>query len=114
MKGAAAHNPAVWESSSAVLREPLIWAAIAAFVGTTVGLAGTLSWLAWKGMLNTSTGPIPVPPLLASWAPPAGGILATLSLFGVCWLLGRGSWTVRAADRKSTRLNSSHANISYA
>jgi predicted ester cyclase len=98
MKGAAAHNPAVWASSSAVLREPLIWAAIAAFVGTTVGLAGTLSWLAWKGMLNTSTGPIPVPPLLASWAPPAGGILATLSLFGVCWLLGRGSWTVRAAS----------------
>jgi predicted ester cyclase len=47
-------------------------------------------------MLNTSTGPIPVPPLLASWAPPAGGILATLSLFGVCWLLRRESWIAKA------------------
>jgi predicted ester cyclase len=84
-------------SYSALFREPLSWAAIAAFVGTAVGLAGSLSWLAWEGMLNASTGPIPVPPSLASWAPPAGGVLATLSLFGVCWLLGRGSWTVRAA-----------------
>ncbi len=98
MKGAAAQDPAVRRFSSALLREPLTWAAIAAFVGTSIGLAGTLSWLAWEGMLNTSTGPIPVPPLLASWAPPAGGILATLSLFGVCWLLGRGVWTVRVAS----------------
>jgi predicted ester cyclase len=98
MKAAAAQDPAVRRFSSALLREPLTWAAIAAFVGTSIGLAGTLSWLAWEGMLNTSTGPIPVPPLLASWAPPAGGILATLSLFGVCWLLGRGVWTVRVAS----------------
>jgi predicted ester cyclase len=96
MKGAAAHDPAVRRFSSALLREPLTWAAIAAFVGTSVGLAGTLSWLAWEGMLNTSTGPIPVPPLLASWAPPAGGVLATLSLFGVCWLLRRESWIAKA------------------
>src|ERR687893_262251 len=96
MEAAAAHDPAVRRSSSALLREPLTWAAIAAFVGTSVGLAGTLSWLAWEGMLNTSTGPIPVPPLLASWAPPAGGILATLSLFGVCWLLRRESWIAKA------------------
>ena len=97
MKAAAAHDPAIRASSSAVLREPLTWAAITAFIGTTLGLAGTLSWLAWGSMLNTSTGPIPVPPLLASWAPPAGSILATLSLFGVCWPLRRESWTVRAA-----------------
>jgi predicted ester cyclase len=96
MEAAAAHDPAVRASSSALLREPLTWAAIAALVGTTVGLAGTLSWLAWEGMLNTSTGPIPVPPLLASWAPPAGGILATLSLFGVCRLLERESWIAEA------------------
>ncbi len=92
---AAGHDPEVQSSSSPILREPLTWAAIAALVGTTIGMAGTLSWLAWEGMLHTSTGPIPVPPLLASWAPPAGGILATLSLFGVRLLLGRESWTLR-------------------
>lgn len=95
MEVAAGHDPEVQSSYSPILREPLTWAAIAALVGTTIGMAGTLSWLAWEGMLHTSTGPIPVPPLLASWAPPAGGILATLSLFGVCLLLGRESWTVR-------------------
>ena len=92
---AAGHDPEVQSSSSPILREPLTWAAIAALVGTTISMAGTLSWLAWEGMLHTSTGPIPVPPLLASWAPPAGGILATLSLFGVCLLLGRESWAAR-------------------
>ena len=97
MEAAAARDPGVRASSSVLLRELLTWAAIAAFVGTTVSLTGTLSWLAWESRLSTSTGPIPVPPLLASWAPPTGSILATLSLFGVCWLLGRGSWTVRAA-----------------
>src|SRR5918997_4437092 len=93
---AAGHDPEVQSSSSPILREPLTWAAIAALVGTTIGMAGTLSWLAWEGMLHTSTGPIPVPPLLASWAPPAGGILATLSLFGVCRLLERESWIAEA------------------
>src|SRR5215211_9088266 len=97
MEVAAGHDPEVQSSYSLILREPLTWAAIAALVGTTIGMAGTLSWVAWEGMLHISTGPIPVPPLLASWAPPAGGILATLSLFGVCLLLGRGSWTVRVA-----------------
>ena len=96
MGAAAVHDLVVGASSSAVLRKPLTWAAIAAFIGTVAGLAGTLSWLAWEGMLHTSTGPIPVPPLLASWAPPAGGILATLSLFGVCWLLRRESWIAKA------------------
>src|SRR5918997_3049880 len=95
MEVAAGYHPEVQSSYSPILREPLTWAALAALVGTTIGMAGTLSWLAWEGMLHTSTGPIPVPPLLASWAPPAGGILATLSLFGVCLLLGRESWTAR-------------------
>jgi predicted ester cyclase len=76
----------------ALLREPLTWAAIAAQVGTTVALAGTFSWLAWESALNASSGPIPVPPWLASWAPPLGDLLATLSLLGAYRLLERRSW----------------------
>src|SRR3712207_7857438 len=50
------------------------------------------------------------------WAPPAaraldGGLSVTETLKRTVVSL---SWSVLAADRKSTRLNSSHANISYA
>jgi predicted ester cyclase len=79
-------------SYSALLQEPLTWAAIAGMVGTTVALAGTLSWLAWENTLSTTSGLIPVPPWLASWAPPLGDIVATLSLLGAYRLLGRRSW----------------------
>jgi predicted ester cyclase len=81
---------------SSLLREPLTWAAIAALVGTTVALAGTLSWLVWESALSASSGPIPVPPWLASWAPPTGDLLATLSLLGAYRLLGRRSWAAMA------------------
>src|ERR1035437_8505495 len=33
---------------------------------------------------------------------------------GSSWMIGDRSFDIDAADRKSTRLNSSHANISYA
>ncbi len=78
-------------SYAALLREPLTWAAIAALFGTTVALAGTLSWLAWESVLNASSGPIPVPPWPALWGPPSGDLLATLSLLGAYRLLGRRS-----------------------
>jgi hypothetical protein len=45
----------------ALLREPLTWAAIAALVGNTAALAGTLSWLAWESALSASSRPIPAP-----------------------------------------------------
>jgi predicted ester cyclase len=83
-------------SYSALLREPLTWAAIAALAGTTVALAGTLSWLAWESLLSASSGTIPVPPWLASWAPPSGDLLATLSLLGAYRLLGERSWAAVA------------------
>ena len=70
----------------------MTWAALAALVGTAVALAGTLSWLAWESLLSSSSGPIPVPPWLALWAPPSGDLLATLSLLGAYRLLGRRSW----------------------
>jgi predicted ester cyclase len=83
-------------SYSALLREPLTWAAIAALAGTTVALAGTLSWLIWESVISASSGPIPVPPWLASWAPPSGDLLTQFSLFGVYLLLARRSWTALA------------------
>ena len=82
---------------SALLREPLTWAAIAALAGNAVALAGTLSWLVWENALNASSGLISVPPWLASWAPPAGDLLATLSLLGVYRLLARTSRAALAA-----------------
>jgi predicted ester cyclase len=74
----------------------LTWAAILAFVGSAVALAGTLSWLGWQSVLSTSPGPIPVPPWLASWGPPFGDLLVTLSLLGAYRLLERRSWAAMA------------------
>ncbi len=65
-------------------------------VGSAVALAGTLSWLAWERIINASSGPIPVPPWLASWAPPSGDLLATLSLLGAFRLLAGRSWAAMA------------------
>src|SRR5215217_5505706 len=83
-------------SCSALLREPFTWAAIAALAGTAAALAGTLSWLIWESALSAASGPISVPPWLASWAPPTGDLLAMLSLFGAYRLLGRRSWAAVA------------------
>ena len=89
-------DPTVRASASALLREPLTWAALAALVGSAVALTGTLSWLGWESMLSTSPGPIPVPPWLASWGPPSGDLFATLSLLGAYRLLERRSWAAMA------------------
>ena len=82
MGAAATHDPAIRASPAALLREPLAWAALAAFLGSVMGLVGTFAWAAWEG--------------LALWAGPSGGLLAALSLLGVAPLLGRGSWAARA------------------
>ena len=81
MEAVPAPNPALRVSPLALMRQPLAWAAMAAFLGSAVGLAGTFSWAVWTG----TTG--------GHWATLApGGLLAALSLFGVASLLGRRSW----------------------
>src|SRR5215212_1002245 len=73
-----AHDPLLRVPHLALSHQSLAWAALASFLGSAVGLAGTFSSSSW--------------PL---WAAPLGGLLATLSLFGVASLLGWGSWAVR-------------------
>ena len=98
VEAAAIPDPTVRASPAALLREPLAWAALTAFVGSGVGLAGTFAWATWEVSLGAyePLGPVPSPPLLASWGAPAGGLLAALSLLGVAAVLGRRSWTGRA------------------
>src|SRR2546427_5279163 len=45
---------------------------------------------------------------------PLGAAAAKFREFLVDQRRGRGGWSVRGSDRKSTRLNSSHSQISYA
>jgi predicted ester cyclase len=78
MRELAALDPVSRVSPLALSRQSLAWAALAAFLGSAVGLAATFSSSSW-----------PV------WAVPSGGLLATLSLLGVASLLGRGSWAAR-------------------
>jgi predicted ester cyclase len=75
MLALAARDPLLGVSTMALLRQPLAWAALAAFLGSAVGLAG-----------------IPSPAL---WVATSGGLLAPLSLLGIASLLGRGSWVTR-------------------
>ena len=94
MEAATTLDPIVRASPAALLREPLAWAALAACVGSAVGLAGTVVWAAWEGSLGVyePLGPTPSPQLLANWGGIVGGLLAALSLLGVAPLLGRRSW----------------------
>jgi predicted ester cyclase len=78
MQELAALDPVSRVSPLALSRQSLTWAALAAFLGSVVGLAATFSSSSW-----------PV------WAAPAGGLVATLSLLGVASLLGRRSWAAR-------------------
>jgi predicted ester cyclase len=78
MQELVAHDPVSRVSPLALSRQSLAWAALAAVLGSAVGLAATFSSSSW-----------PV------WAVPSGGLLATLSLLGVASLLGRGSWAAR-------------------
>ncbi len=77
-----------------LLREPLFWAAAAAFVGVVVGMAVTFSMAAWYG--DSSSAPT-MPPALAHWGGPWGDLLAALSLLSVGALakLGRRSRALR-------------------
>ena len=94
MEPATTLDPTVRATPAALLREPLAWAALTAFVGSAVGLAGTFAWVAWEGFLGAyePLGPTPSPQLLATWGGTLGGILAALSLLGVAHMLGRRSW----------------------
>jgi hypothetical protein len=87
-------EPKIRASPAALLREPLARAALTAFVGRAVGLAGTFAWAAWEGSLGgyEPLGPTPSPQVLANWGGIVGGLLAALSLLGVAPLLGRRSW----------------------
>src|SRR5919112_273793 len=78
MQELAAYDPVSRVSPLALSRQSLAWAALAAVLGSAVGLAATFSSSSW-----------PV------WASPLGGLLASLSLLGVASLLGRGSWAAR-------------------
>src|SRR5918998_272958 len=78
MRELAALDPVSRVSPLALSRQSLAWAALAAVLGSAVGLAATFSSSSW-----------PV------WAGPLGGLLASLSLLGVASLLGRGSWSAR-------------------
>src|ERR671920_2233484 len=78
MQELAAYDPVSRVSPLALSRQSLAWAALAAVLGSAVGLAATFSSSSW-----------PV------WASPLGGLLASLSLLGVASLVGRGSWAAR-------------------
>ena len=89
----AARDPAPEVPPKKLLREPLSWAAAAAFVGAAVGLAGASRLAAWFGSMGGS----PDPPTAFVWLlPPAGELLAAVSLIGVLPLLG-GRRAVRVA-----------------
>src|SRR3712207_6886049 len=57
--------------------------------------------------------PVADAPDYASWGARAGAIVLDTILMTIPWALVIG-FVIAGADRKSTRLNSSHANISYA
>lgn len=72
--------------SRALAREPLLWAAIAAYLGAAVGLVGTARVAAWLGSAFGSTGR--PPPVLAWSTGTLGELLVALSLLGVLPFLG--------------------------
>lgn len=71
----------------ALLREPLLWAALAAFVGTAVGLIGTFRYAGMVASLDFTLFGV----IFANAAQFLGEALAALSLLGVPALLGYGS-----------------------
>lgn len=82
----ATDYPTLKGGSAKLLREPLLWASAATFVGVVVGLAGTLAGAASMMALPGPGGGI----LAALWLLGVPGyVLAVLSLLGVPALLGR-------------------------
>ena len=80
---APVRDPALRASVPALLREPLLWVAMAAFVGAAVGLLGTL----WQARLVVSFDLDPTADLWAAALQACGQTLAALSLLGVPSLL---------------------------
>jgi predicted ester cyclase len=89
MKALAARDPALRASWLAMLREPLLWAALAAFVGGTLGLFGTFL----QAALEISYTPTLSTIYFAAVAQYSGQALAAFSLIGVPSLLGPHSRT---------------------
>jgi predicted ester cyclase len=86
----ATSDPTLEVPPAKLLREPLFWASVAAFVGVAGGLVGTFSMVAW--FLNASiTSGWPALADVGYW----GGHLAVLSLLGVPALLGGRSRALR-------------------
>jgi predicted ester cyclase len=75
---AATSDPTLEVPPAKLLREPLLWASAAVFVGVVVGLAGTFSMAAWWVDASTTSGP-PALGAVGYWGEP----LAALSLLGV-------------------------------
>lgn len=70
----------------AVLREPLLWAALAAFVGNALGLVGTVGYARVMTFFDSGLSGM----LFATAAQSSGQALAATSLLGVPALLGEG------------------------
>jgi predicted ester cyclase len=83
---AAARDPALRGSRLALLRQPLSWAAAAAFVGCAVGLLGTFR----EAALVVSQEAVWSAMLFAGVAQDLGQLLVAVSLLGVPSLLGDG------------------------
>ncbi len=79
-----ARDPAIRASVPAMAREPLLWASAAAFVGTILGLFGTI----WEARLLDSFDLDPTADFSAAAMQACGQTLAALSLLGVPALLG--------------------------
>lgn len=95
MEATATRDPTLRVSPAVLLREPLFWAASAAFVGGAVGLVGTSA----QAAVDVSYTPSMSTVLFAEVAQLSGEALAALSLLGVGALLGAG---LRTAGRLAT------------
>ncbi len=96
MEATATRDPTLRVSPAVLLREPLFWAASAAFVGGALGLVGTSAQVSVQASLGVSYTPSMPTVLFAEAAQLSGEALAALSLLGVGALLGAG---LRTAGR---------------
>lgn len=79
-----------------LVRQPQLWAALAAFVGAALGLAGAFRLAAWLGDPHGSLHSLS---LLALLVAPLGELLVALSLLGVLPLLGGAAGVAARAAR---------------
>ncbi len=83
---AAAHDPSFRAPRLALLREPLSWAALAAFVGSAVGLLGAFRQAGLEVSQDFTVSAI----LFSTMTQALGQVLVALSLIGIPSLLGDG------------------------